>query len=68
MKPKIIIAVILFILFIIIVVQNTQVITFNLLFWQLSMSQILVVLLTTIIGFVLGYIVATLRGKESRHS
>jgi len=66
MKPKIIVALVLLILFLVIVVQNTQVITFNLLFWQLSMSQILVIMLTTVIGFVLGYLAATLRGRRSQ--
>ena len=51
----------LVVLFLIILVQNTQVVTFRFLMWEFSMSQIILVLLTTLIGIVLGYTAAKSR-------
>jgi uncharacterized integral membrane protein len=58
MKPKIIIILILIALFLVIVVQNTQVVEFQLLFWKFAMSRIIVISFMMLIGFVLGYLVA----------
>jgi uncharacterized integral membrane protein len=66
MKPMTIVILILVALFVIILVQNTQVVTLRLLFWKLGMSQIILVPLTMLIGFIIGYIVAKTTG--STHS
>lgn len=58
MKPKIIIILILIAFFLVIVVQNTQVVEFQLLFWKFAMSRIIVISFMMLIGFVLGYLVA----------
>lgn len=39
----------------IILLENTQVTDFYLLFWKISMSQIILTSFTLVIGFVLGY-------------
>jgi uncharacterized integral membrane protein len=62
MKPMTIFILVLVALFVIILVQNTQVVTLQLLFWKLGMSQIILVPLTMLIGFILGYIVAKATG------
>ena len=58
MKPKTIVILVLVALFLIILIQNTQVVTLRLLFWKVGMSQIILVPLTMVIGFILGYLVA----------
>ena len=58
MKPKTIVILVLVALFAIILIQNTQVVTLRLLFWKVGMSQIILVPLTMVIGFILGYLVA----------
>jgi uncharacterized integral membrane protein len=60
LKPKAIIASLLAILVLVFVVQNTEVVAVRLLFWDFRMSRVLLILLTTVIGFVGGYIVANL--------
>jgi len=62
MKPMTIVILVLVALFVIILVQNTQVLTLHLLFWKLGMSQIILVPLTMLIGFILGFIVAKVTG------
>ena len=62
MKPMTIVILVLVALFVIILVQNTQVVTLRLLFWKLGMSQIILVPLTMLIGFIIGYIVAKATG------
>jgi uncharacterized integral membrane protein len=64
MKPMTIVILVLVALFVIILVQNTQVVTLRLLFWKLGMSQIILVPLTMLIGFILGFIVAKATGSS----
>jgi uncharacterized integral membrane protein len=61
MKFKIIFILILAVLFSIILLQNTQVVTVKLLFWEMSMSRIILVPLLVLFGFVIGFFV----GKKS---
>ena len=62
MKPTTIVILVLVALFVIILVQNTQVVTLRLLFWKIGMSQIILVPLTMLIGFIIGFIVARATG------
>ena len=66
MKPKIIITAVVIILLLIILLQNTQVITLRLFFWEMSMSQIILISLTLFVGFVIGLTVATVFSNRSR--
>jgi uncharacterized integral membrane protein len=62
MKPMTIVILVIVVLFVIILIQNTQVVTLRLLFWKLGMSQIILVPLTMLIGFIIGYLVAKATG------
>lgn len=62
-NPKFIGGVVVAILLLIFLVQNTQVVTLRLYFWKISMSQILLLPLVLILGFVIGYIVARVTKK-----
>jgi uncharacterized integral membrane protein len=67
MKPKTIVVLILIGLFLIILVQNAQVVTLRLLFWEIGMSQIILLPLAMFIGFILGFIVAKITsGSHSK--
>lgn len=65
MKLKTIIILVLLLLSLVILIQNTQVVTLRVLFWHMSMSRILLIPLLMIIGFAIGYLVAALRRKKS---
>ena len=52
----------LVLLFVIIILQNTQVVDIRVLFWHLSMSRIILLLFSLVVGFVAGYYVR--RGKQ----
>jgi uncharacterized integral membrane protein len=53
----------LVVLFVIIVLQNTQVVDIQVLFWRLSMSRIILLFFCLVVGFVGGYYV---RGSRQR--
>ncbi len=48
----------------ILVVQNTEVVTVRFLFWQLSMSRIILLSGSMLLGFVAGFLVAKLTGRK----
>ena len=60
-RPKFIIIATLAALFIIILLQNMQPVTLRLFFWEISASQIILIPLTMLIGFVIGFVVVKLR-------
>jgi uncharacterized integral membrane protein len=45
----------LVLLFVIIVLQNTRVVDIQVLFWRLSMSRIILLFFSLVVGFVAGY-------------
>lgn len=65
-NPKFISAILLAVLFIIFLVQNTQVVTLHLYFWEISMSQIILISLVLVLGFIVGYIVRMVTGKHEK--
>lgn len=66
MKPKVISVLVLIVLFLVFLVQNTQVVTLRLYFWKISMSQIILIPLVLMLGFALGYAVAKMVGKTGK--
>jgi len=64
-KLKLIAVLVISALVIILLVQNKQVVTYRLFFWQISISQIILVPLILIVGFILGFIIAKLRKRRS---
>jgi len=65
-KPKTIVWFVIVVLILIIFFQNTQVVSFRIFFWKISMSQIILIPLTMIIGLVLGYLIGKLTGNRNR--
>ena len=63
MNSKIVVLVILSIIFVILIVQNSKPIEVEILFWTIHMSLIIVFFLILLIGFVGGYIVARIEKR-----
>jgi uncharacterized integral membrane protein len=66
MRPKFIVVLVIITLFLIILIQNTQVVTLRLFFWKVGMSQIILIPLTMAIGIVIGFIVAKVTGNRNK--
>lgn len=64
---KIIIAILLALMILILVVQNTGIVTVRLLFWKFEMSRVLLILLAAVAGFLCGYVLAKFTGAPRRH-
>ena len=64
MKLKTLFITVLLILLVIIMMQNTQIVTVTLLFWDVSMSRIVLIFLALLFGFVLGYFVGRLKKRR----
>lgn len=65
MKPKIILVLVLIIMAVIILFQNHQVVTYRIFFWKISLSQVILLPLALIVGFVIGYTFAKMgKGKK----
>ena len=60
MKPKVVAFIALALLIVIVIVQNSETVTLRFLFWQLSMSRILLLTFAVLSGFTLGVLVAKL--------
>ena len=67
MKFKQILFVILLILLVILMVQNSHMITVKFLFWQFSISAIILLLITTIVGMIIGWFAKMYLGKQKSH-
>ncbi len=61
---KIVALTLLTLLAVIIVLQNTEPVSTKVLFWTFTIPRALLLLLTTLIGFVLGLIVSFLIGRK----
>lgn len=64
MKAKIILVLILAALLAVIFVQNTDVVTFRVFFWTISVSQVILVPLIAALGFFLGFALGALRRRK----
>ncbi len=66
MKPKYIAILVLVVLLVIILAQNTHAITINLFFWSISMSQVLLIFFSALAGFIIGYLTCLLTNKKMK--
>jgi uncharacterized integral membrane protein len=64
MKPKTIFILVLVILAIVIIFQNSEMVTLQLFFWKIIMSRIIFMGGLLALGFALGFLVAKLREKS----
>ncbi|MBU2063420.1 MAG: LapA family protein [Candidatus Omnitrophica bacterium] len=62
MKPKTIALLILAGLFIVVLLQNTQVVSVQFLFWEISMSRIILLPVVMGMGFIIGFFMGKRKG------
>jgi len=66
MKPRLVVAFILALLVVLFIVQNTEVVTFRFLVWQISLSRIVIIGSALVVGFILGLLYSgSLRKRKS---
>lgn len=59
-RPKFILVSALALLLLVLVIQNREVVTVTLLFWDFELSRVILILLATMTGFICGFLVARL--------
>ena len=65
MKTKLILIVLLVVVCMILVLQNTDVVSFRFFFWQFGISRIILIPVFVLVGFMIGYIVGERQKKRS---
>ena len=65
-KPRLVVATVLGVLVLVLVLQNTEVVSVQFFLWDFTMSRVILVLLTTLVGFVCGYLVARALAARDR--
>jgi hypothetical protein len=65
-NPKVIAGLVVGVLFVIFLFQNMDEVALRLYFWQVSMPKIILVPLAMLVGFVAGFVVAKLSGKDRK--
>ena len=65
-NPKTIAIVVVVVLFLIFLLQNTDVVTVHLYPWKVSMSQIILIPIVLLIGFACGFAVGKLTGRKKQ--
>jgi uncharacterized integral membrane protein len=63
LRPRVILVILLAIVVFVLILQNTHVVELNLLLWTVSMSLVVLIVVTTFLGFVGGYLVARILGR-----
>jgi uncharacterized integral membrane protein len=56
MSPRIILGLIVAIFYLVVVAQNTEIVTAKFFFWEFSMSPVILMSVMALIGFILGYV------------
>jgi uncharacterized integral membrane protein len=64
---RIVVLIVVIILFLVVLFQNTTDVTLRILFWRVSAPQIILIPVTLLIGFVLGYVLAKLTGRAKKN-
>lgn len=64
-KPKLAGAAIAAVLFLIILLQNSEMVVIDVLFWPIILSKLVLIPLLMSLGFVLGFVVAKLTGSRA---
>lgn len=65
-NPKVVAGLVLGLLFVIFLFQNMDDVALRLYFWEVSMPKIILVPLAILVGFVAGFVMAKIWGKDRR--
>jgi uncharacterized integral membrane protein len=63
MKSKTIVIIILIFFVVIFLIQNTQVVEVQLIFWKIAMSRVIMIAFSLIVGFIIGYFIPRIEKK-----
>ena len=66
MSPKVVGLIILLVILLIFAIQNTQSVVVKLLFWEISTSAALTILVSYLIGFLTGWLVMVLKPRAKK--
>lgn len=66
MSSKTIIILVLIVLAIVLVIQNSQMVTLQIFFWKIMMSRIIFMVGLLVVGFALGFLVAKMTQKTQQ--
>lgn len=67
MTPKTLTALSCGLVVLIVMLQNTQMVTVHMLFWQIMLPQILLIFLILLAGLLIGYLLATLNSSGVKY-
>ena len=62
-KSKTIVLTVLIVLFLVVLFQNMSAVTLRLLFWRIEAPKIILIPVTMLLGFVIGFMIAKMTGK-----
>jgi uncharacterized integral membrane protein len=68
MSGKVILIIVLCLLAIIFMLQNSQSVSVQMLLWAISIPRILLILILLLIGFVMGFVVHDMQARKRRSS
>lgn len=68
MRPRSVVILVLLILFFVIIVQNTEVVTVRLLFWDFTMSRIILLAASLGIGVIVGFLLGRPWRKHTQYA
>lgn len=67
-KTKWILIAVLAVVFFVVLIQNTEVVSFQFLFWTLTMSRILMISFLMLLGLVIGYVLGRMQGRPPKRN
>jgi uncharacterized integral membrane protein len=65
-SPKFITTLVLIVLLVILLIQNTQAVSLKIYFWKISMPEFILIPVVLAIGFIAGYLVAIMTGRSRK--
>ena len=63
-KPKQILILLVFIIFLILLIQNIKVMELNILFWTLTISRVVLIIIVYLLGIITGLLIDKVFGKK----
>jgi uncharacterized integral membrane protein len=68
MRVRSVVIIVLLLLFLTVIVQNTGIVSIRILFWDFVMSRIILLALSLVVGVVVGFLLGRPWGKRSQYA